>query len=145
MKWMKFFRWIGLWFTIFKKKDKPLYEEQKREIATTNDSDLLKSNELEAEVKEHTWFSRANNLAEEFAAGPTPIHSSNFEVTDPVGYLWPDGRVTRDELGAFTISRIKKESFDDLPEDEQFNPKDEYKGEREDEVNNTAKFDDYAL
>lgn len=72
--------------------------EQDKTSSSGNDN-ILKSTDLQQEVKEQAWFSRTNNLVAEFAYTPTPVYSSDFSKPDIIGWLQSNGKITPNNTG----------------------------------------------
>lgn len=78
-----------------------LFPPKKKDQLPTSPSQEVKSsgsdiNPLQEPIpiqKEAPWFSRKNNLADEFAYEPVAVYSSNFDNTEPIGYLQADGSI----------------------------------------------------
>ena len=55
---------------------------------------LEASQQIEINIQEEINF---NNPIELMPEIPCPIDPSNLEYTDPIGYMWSDGTITKDE------------------------------------------------
>lgn len=69
------------------------------------------------EVKEVAWFTRANNLVAEFAFEPTPVYSSNFESSKPIGYLDADGKIMYEDEYQEAMAKLMAEREELLADD----------------------------
>lgn len=85
-------------------------------IVTTSkkEEETIKEPEPTVLSKEQTFFSRKNNLVEEFAYDPKPIYSSNLEDDKPVGYQLANGAFVKAVDGEFP-----KENFEIIPQEQE--------------------------
>lgn len=67
-------------------------------ITDTKKQETVTIEEPAAEIKEISWFTRKNNLAEEFYYIPTPVYGMNLDDTTPIGFLQADGSITADSI-----------------------------------------------
>lgn len=66
-------------------------------ITTTQQQEVESIVNKEAEVKEMPWFTRKNDLVQEFAHEPILIYSSNFDNDEPIGKQLANGDILLDK------------------------------------------------
>lgn len=71
--------------------------------------------EQSKQVQEIAYFTRANNIIDEFPYDPTPVYSSNFSDPnpEPIGWLQASGKITEFKHGGKVIEQENEVLLED--------------------------------